>query len=161
MSRMTEKGPCCASPGANVSDPASVQWCGRVSLQLYASTLLQPLVTLVWGDGGSVNMMQQQQQWWHQLVMACLVPASSACASPYHPTLSACPNFCVAGTTGHWLCMQSATVGKDSSELLFTVHSMPTVQNQCTCFLHDASSHMCLPAGLIHRKEGCVQSAAF
>ncbi len=89
-------------------------------------------------------------------VTARLVPAFGARASPYHPTSSACPNFCAAGTTGRRSCVQSATVGKDSSEPLFAVHSMPTVRNRCACFLHDASSRMCLPAGLIHGKEGCA-----
>ena len=87
-------------------------------------------------------------------VTARLVPAFGARASPYHPTSSACPNFCAAGTTDRWSCVQSATVGKDSSEPLFAVHSIPTVRNRCACFLHDASSRMCLPAGLIHGKEG-------
>ena len=89
-------------------------------------------------------------------VTARLVPAFGAHASPYHPASSACPNFCAAGTTGRRSCVQSATVGKDSSEPLFAVHSMPTVRNRCACFLHDASSRMCLPAGLIHGKEGCA-----
>ena len=89
-------------------------------------------------------------------VTARLVPAFGARASPYHPTSSACPNFCAAGTTGRRSCVQSATVGKDSSEPLFAVHSMPTVRNRCVCFLYDASSRMCLPAGLTHRKEGCA-----
>ena len=89
-------------------------------------------------------------------VTARLVPAFGAHASPHQSTSSACPNFCAAGTTGRRSCVQSATVGKDSSEPLFAVHSMPTVRNRCACFLHDASSRMCLPAGLIHGKEGCA-----
>ena len=63
-------------------------------------------------------------------VMARPVPAFSVRASPHHPTSSACPNFCVAhSTTSRWLCVQSATVSKDSSEPPFAVHSMPTVRN--------------------------------
>ena len=89
-------------------------------------------------------------------VTARLVPAFGTRASPHHSTSSACPNFCAAGTTGRRSCVQSATVGKDSSEPPFAVHSMPTVRNRCACFLHDASSRMCLPAGLIHGKEGCA-----
>ena len=73
-------------------------------------------------------------------VTARLVPAFGARASPYHPASSACPNFCAAGTTGRWSCVQSASVGKDSSEPPFAVHSMPTVRNRCACFLHDVSS---------------------
>ena len=89
-------------------------------------------------------------------VTARLVPAFGARASPHQSTSSACPNFCAAGTTGRWSCVQSATVGKDSSEPPFAVHSMPTVRNRCACFLHDVSSRMCLPAGLIHGEEGCA-----
>ena len=85
-----------------------------------------------------------------------LVPAFGAHASLHHPTSLACPNFCAAGTTGRWSCMQSATVGKDSPELPFAVYGMPTVRNRCACFLNDVFSCMCLPAGLIHGKEGCA-----
>ena len=64
---------------------------------------------------------------------------------PSSPHIASMPrrNFCAAGTTGCRSCVQSATVGKDSSEPPFAVHSMPTVRNRCACFLHDVSSRAC------------------